>query len=95
MKAKTASQASKLEDIPNIGPRIADDFRFLGIREPAQLKGKDPLKLYQQLNRKSGQIHDPCVLDTFMAAIDFMNGGKPKPWWEFTVKRKKMLSELE
>lgn len=89
MKSKTASQAIRLEDIPNVGPRIADDFRFLGLREPKELKGQDPIKLYEKLNRKSGQKHDPCVLDTFMAAVDFMNGGKPKPWWAFTARRKK------
>lgn len=91
MKAKTASQATKFEHIPNVGPRIANDFYTLGLREPQDLKGKDPLKLYEQLNRKTGQCHDPCVLDTFMAVVDFMNGGKPKPWWAFTKARKKFL----
>lgn len=89
MKAKTADQAGKLEDIPNIGPRIADDFRLIGIKKPSDLKGKDPKKLYNKLNIKTGQRHDPCVLDTFMAAVDFMNGGKAKPWWTFTPLRKK------
>lgn len=46
MKAKKAVQAKKLEEIPNIGPRIAGDLRLLGINEPAGLKGKDPKKLY-------------------------------------------------
>lgn len=91
MKAKTAAQATRLEQIPNIGPRIAADFRLLGIQAPGDLKGKDPIKLYEALNRKTGQRHDSCVLDTFMAAVDFMNGGRPKPWWKFTAQRKKIL----
>src|SRR4051812_42649164 len=94
MKAKIAKDAAKLEDIPNVGPRIADDFRLLGLRAPLDLKGKDPLQLYKALNRKTGTRHDPCVLDTFMAAVDFMNGGKSKPWWDFTAKRKKQFPDI-
>ncbi len=90
MKAKTSSQAHKFEDIPNVGVRVAQDLRILGMTVPADLKGQDPLDLYRRLNRKTGQIHDPCMLDTLMAAVDFMNGGKPKPWWKFTPIRKKM-----
>ena len=32
---------------------------------------------------------DPCVIDVFMSAIDFMEGGEPSAWWEFTNERKK------
>jgi DNA transformation protein len=28
------------------------------------------------------------VLDTFLAAKDFMNGGTSQPWWHFTPLRK-------
>lgn len=93
MKAKTAVQATRLEQIPNIGKSIADDLRGIGIRRPAQLKDKDGLALYHRLNKATGVRHDPCVADTFMAAVDFMNGGKPKPWWKFTSQRKKLLKE--
>ena len=31
---------------------------------------------------------DPCVLDTFMAATDFMRGAQPTPWWHYTAQRK-------
>lgn len=82
----------KLEDIPNVGPRIANDFRKLGILYPKDLKGKDPLKLYKALIKKTGTHQDPCVLDTFMAAVDFVKTGKPKKWWEFTARRKKLLN---
>ena len=91
MKAKSAAEAKKFEDIPNVGPRMAEDFRLLGFTSPEQLIGKDPLQLYERLNRKTGQRHDPCVLDTFMAVTDFMNGGKAKPWWKFTTARKKFF----
>ncbi len=92
-KAKTASEAFELEQIPNVGKAVAEDLRILGITRPAQLTGKDGLVLYHQLNKKTGVRHDPCMADTLMAAVDFMNGGKPRPWWEFTAKRKAALKD--
>jgi hypothetical protein len=93
MKAKVASEATKLEHIPNIGRAIADDLRLLGITRPQQLKGKDGIALYSKLNKTTGVRHDPCVADTFLAAVDFMNGGKSKPWWRFTPLRKKLMGK--
>jgi DNA transformation protein len=34
------------------------------------------------------------VANTFLAAVDFMNGGSAKPWWAFTAKRKKLLKVI-
>lgn len=91
MKAKSASEAARLDQIPNIGKAVVQDLRLLGITKPQQLKNKDGIALYKKLNKLSGIVHDPCMADTFMAAVDFMNGGKAKPWWDFTAKRKKLL----
>lgn len=93
MKARQPRDAHKLEDIPNIGGSLAASLRVIGITHPAQLKGKDGLWLYAKLNKASGARHDPCVADTFLAAVDFMNGGTPKPWWAFTHKRKQLLKD--
>ena len=68
------SRVTVLEDLPNVGPAIAADFRRLGIRTPAALKGRDPYALYAALNRVTGQRHDPCVLDTFIAVVRFVDG---------------------
>ena len=86
MVLDNSSEAIKLEQIPNVGLSIAQDLRNLGISRPEQLKGKDGLKLYFKLNKITGVRHDPCLAD-----VDFMNGGKAKPWWTFTAKRKKLL----
>ncbi len=91
MKAKHAADAVKLEQIPNIGKAVAEDLRSIGITKPSQLQGKDGIKLYHKLNKLTGVRHDPCMADTLLAAVDFMNGGKAKPWWEFTARRKKLL----
>ncbi len=93
-KARIAADAIRLAQIPNIGPAMIRDFEMLGIRKPADLKGKDAFALYQKINKKSGTRHDPCVLDTYMAAIDFMNGAGPKAWWRYTKERKKKYPDL-
>jgi hypothetical protein len=92
-KAKRFSEAATLEQIPNVSKAVAQDLRSIGINRPDQLKGKDGLKLYHKLNKTTGVRHDPCMADTLMAAVDFMNGGKAKPWWEFTAKRKTLLKD--
>ncbi|MDD5388772.1 MAG: helix-hairpin-helix domain-containing protein [Gallionellaceae bacterium] len=90
-KAKTAVEALELEAIPNIGPVVAGDLRQLGIHVPADLKGQDPYVLYQQLCAQTGVMHDPCLLDTFIAATRFMGGEPPLPWWRYTKERKRTL----
>ena len=87
-KASNASQARVLTDIPNIGKSIAQDLRGLGVNTPADVKTMNPMAIYEALRTPMGSRHDPCVLDTFLAAKDFMNGGSALPWWHFTPQRK-------
>lgn len=87
-KARHADECEQLEQLPNIGPSIAGDLRSLGIAHPRELAARDALQLYQQLCRHTGRRQDPCVLDTFMAAVDFMRGAEARPWWTFTAERK-------
>src|SRR5438067_11385693 len=63
--AKGVRQIARLEDIPNVGPAVATDLRRLGITTPGKLPGRDPYALYDDLCRRTGQRHDPCLLDTF------------------------------
>jgi hypothetical protein len=79
----------RLTDLPNVGPAIAKDLEMLGIESPAQLVRCDPLELYLQLCNESGCRQDPCVLDVFLSITDFMRGGPPKPWWDYTEQRKR------
>jgi len=90
---KPRTNISRLEDIPNIGRAVAGDLRLLGIERPEQLPGRDPYGLYDELNRMTGQRHDPCLLDTFIAAVRYMEGGPKTPWWKFTAERKKTLAD--
>jgi hypothetical protein len=87
-KAASAAECQHLEQLPNIGPALAADLRRLGITHPSELRSRDPFVLYQALCAKTGRRQDPCVLDTFMAATDFMRGAAPTPWWQYTAQRK-------
>lgn len=94
-KAGEAGSCESLEQIPNIGASLAADLRLIGIRHPRDLAGRDAFVLYQALCAKTGQRQDPCVLDTFMAATDFMRGAAPAPWWTYTAQRKALYGQID
>src|SRR5262245_29789401 len=105
MKRKRSSQRSsqprattgavrdvaRLEEIPNVGPAVAADLRQLGVTTPSELPGRDPYAMYDDLCRLTGQRHDPCLLDTFIAAVRYMEGEPKQPWWKYTAERKREL----
>ena len=93
-KAASAAECETLEQLPNIGPSLAASLRLIGIREPQDLRGKDAFVLYQKLCAATGQRQDPCVLDTFMAATDFMRGAPAAPWWKYTAERKALFGSV-
>ena len=82
-----------LTDLPNIGPACARDLQLLGIHTPGQIIGRNPFEMYEALCAKTAMRHDPCVIDVFLAAIDFMNGAPAQPWWHYTAQRKHALGD--
>lgn len=93
-KAASAAECRALEQLPNIGPALAADLRLIGIRHPRDLVDKDAFALYRSLCAATGQRQDPCVLDTFMAATDFMRGAPAAPWWRYTAQRKATFGQV-
>ena len=85
----------RLTDIPNIGKAMERDFLLLGIERPVDLIRRDPYQLYEELCRVTQVKHDPCVLDVFISAVRYMEGGPPKKWWEFTEERKRRLGGMK
>jgi hypothetical protein len=79
---------SALTSIPNVGPAIARKLERLGIHEPADLRGQDADELFERLCALDGRRHDPCLLDTFHAAVDVADGKPARPWWEYSRERK-------
>jgi len=87
------SRVVKLTDLPNIGAACAKDLERIGIRGPEALRGRSAWRLYDKLCETTGFRHDPCMLDTFISVVRFMDGEAPKPWWAYTEERKKTLRE--
>jgi Pathogenicity locus len=77
-----------LRAMPNIGPAIAEKLLRLGIERPDDLRGHDPEELFHRLCVLDGRRHDPCLLDTFVAAVDHANGAPARPWWHYSRIRK-------
>ena len=86
-------RVKQLTDLLNIGPAMANDLLVLGINTPQWLNGACPYDMYQKLCKKTGQNHDPCVIDVFISITRFMNGEKPKVWWEYTEERKQTIKK--
>ena len=80
------------QEIPNVGKATEADFLILGFTNPFQLIGSDPYKMYNDLCTITNKRHDPCVIDVFISAVRYMEGGPPKKWWEFTKERKNKLN---
>jgi hypothetical protein len=95
MKSPARTELTELEQLPNIGPAVAADLRLLGITHPKHLRNRDPYAMYDRLCRVTKMRHDPCVLDTFIAATRFMAGDPPRPWWKYTAERKRKLARMK
>ena len=48
--------------------------------------------MFERLCRVTRRRHDPCMLDTFIAATRFMAGDPATPWWKYTAERKRALA---
>ncbi len=92
MKNPNRKTVSRLDNLPNIGKKMASYLVLADIDTPQSLIGKDAFELYDKLCLKTGKKFDPCVIDVCMSAIDFMEGGEPSAWWEFTSRRKEHTS---
>ncbi|MSQ04173.1 MAG: pathogenicity locus [Myxococcales bacterium] len=58
-----------LQSLPGVGSSIAADLARLGYREPEDLAGENPEAMFAQLQRLTGSVQDPLVLDHFRCAV--------------------------
>ena len=86
------SDSRTLAGLGSVGPAMLRDFERLGVRTVTQLARRNPVQLYEELCRRSGQSQDICVLDTFRAAVaQARNPRLPaaqKNWWYWSRLRK-------
>jgi hypothetical protein len=92
MATTPIDRSRQLDELISIGPAMLRDFAELRIRSVAQLARQNPKTMYERLNRLRGQRQDPCVLDTFCAAVaQAKNPRLPAEkcqWWYWSRKRK-------
>lgn len=92
---KGSRDARELGELISIGPAMLRDFELLGIRSVGQLALQNPKRMYARLERATGQRQDPCVLDTFCAAV--AQARNPRlaaekcEWWWWSKKRKQAV----
>lgn len=77
-----------LSALRNIGRAMLADFSLLGIATVGELARREPDGLYLELCSLTGARQDPCVHDTFAAAIHQARTGEARDWWAFTPERK-------
>lgn len=88
-KRRTAPQSviTDLSRIPGVGPSIASDLYLLGVREMAELRGRNPESLYTELCEQVGRHVDRCVLYVFRCAVYFASRTEHDPemlkWWNW------------
>ncbi|MGM9425223.1 helix-hairpin-helix domain-containing protein [Hydrogenophaga sp. MI9] len=78
-----------LTDLPNVGKACARDLERLGVHKPTDLVGRDPHAMYERLCLLTGTRQDPCVLDTLVSVVRFMQGDDARPWWHYSAERKR------
>jgi Pathogenicity locus len=86
------SKERHLPDLISVGPAMLRDFELLGVRTVEQLSRQNPQKLYEKLERITGQRQDICCLDVFCAAV--AQARSPRlpaaqcQWWYWSRQRK-------
>ena len=90
MSTRRKGNDSSLEAIPRVGPKTAGDLRELGLREVADLQGRDPETLYRDLCALRGRPVDRCVLYVFRCAVYYASRSEHDSallkWWNWKDK---------
>jgi Pathogenicity locus len=77
----------ELQGIPGVGRAIANDLWKLRIRRIADLRGRAPQKLYDDLCQLQGQPIDRCMLYVLRCAVYFASRISHDPellkWWNW------------
>ncbi len=90
---ETETAIKELRQLPGVGKSLAADLWNIGIVSVAQLRNKDPEKLYALSNTYAGVIQDRCVLYVFRCAVYFANTEKEEreseklKWWSWKDKK--------
>ena len=59
----------ELRKIPGVSEKAAEGLYSLGIRSAADLKGRDPVAMYEELRNMPGSYVEPCMLNQLKVAV--------------------------
>ncbi len=86
------TETRQLKDLVSIGPAMLKDLEQLGIHSVAQLRRRNPQRMYRELCRIKRQVIDRCCLDVFVAAVaqskDPELPVEQRQWWYWSKVRK-------
>lgn len=88
LRRRPDEPGAELLRLRNVGQATRADLVALGVTSKAGLALCEADDLYAKLCALTGVRHDPCVLDTFAAAIHQARTGEALDWWTFTAARK-------
>ena len=70
---------AELGTIPGVGSSIVRDLSALGIRRVADLKGRNPDKMYREPCRRAGLRLDRFMLYVYRCAVYCSSTSRPDP----------------
>lgn len=80
----------QLKTIPGVGKVVAEDLWSLGIRRVADLAGRNPQVLYDELRVNAGGKLDRCMLYVMRCAVYYAGNAVHDPeklkWWNWKDK---------
>ena len=86
-KARRSRAPDELQNIPGVGPSLAQDLTDLGYCRIPQLRSADPEQMYQKLCTLRGEHIDRCVLYVFRCAVYYASNSVDDPerlkWWNW------------
>ena len=92
-KTRRSTAPDELQNIPGVGPSLAQDLTDLGYRRIPQLRGADPEHMYQTLCALRGKHIDRCVLYVFRCAVYYASTSVYDPellkWWNWKDARQR------
>ncbi len=95
MTAKKKSEIiAELREIPGVDISIAHDLYNIGIRTIADLRSKNPDRLYEHSNAIAGTLQDRCLLYVFREAVYYAKtpaksrDPEKLKWWNWKDDKK-------
>lgn len=89
IRAMEVKALYEFQSLPSIGIRFAHDLVSMGYYSLAELKKKNPAKLFDEFEQMIGAWADPCLEDQFRLIVHYANNkNSTRNWWDFTPERK-------